>query len=63
MRALCSCALCLESPFVENLVDGAICFQLGERGVDLRKQLRIPLADPDRDGADNIAARSGKFYL
>src|SRR6266702_4323691 len=39
----------LESPFVENLVDGAIRLELGERGVDLLEQFGIGLADADAD--------------
>src|SRR6266702_8281516 len=42
----------LETPFVENLVEGAVGLELGERGVDLGEQLPVGLADPDRDRAD-----------
>src|SRR5258708_10750426 len=46
-------ALCFEPPFVENLVDGTIRLELGERDVDLLEQIRVALADSDADRADN----------
>src|ERR1700724_1765488 len=46
-------ALGLEPPFVENLVDGAIRLELGERGVDLLEQIGIGLADADPDRTDD----------
>src|SRR5947208_10795808 len=42
----------LLSPFLENFDDGAVCLELGERGVDLAQQLNVGLADSDRDSAN-----------
>src|SRR5260370_6333695 len=51
-RTLLSGGLWLQAPFIEDLVEGAVRLQLGERGVDLAEQLAIALADSDRDRAD-----------
>src|SRR6266496_4164434 len=50
--SLVSGGFCLETPFVENLVERAVGLELGERGVDLSEQLLVGLADPDRDCSD-----------
>src|SRR5438445_11187674 len=42
----------LETPFVEDLVEGPVGLELGERGVDLAEQFLVGLADPDRNRAD-----------
>src|SRR5882757_4556877 len=49
---LLSGRLWLQAPFVENLVDGAVGLEPGERGVDLAQQFGIALADSDCDRAD-----------
>src|SRR3984893_3481416 len=43
----------LQSPLVENLVDGTIGLEFGERGVDLLEQVLVALADPDGDRTDD----------
>src|SRR3954469_15871830 len=44
--------LCLQTPFIKDLVDGAIGLQLGERGIDLAEQRGFALAHADADRAD-----------
>src|SRR3954447_13618892 len=44
--------LCLQAPFIEDLVDGAVGLELGQRGVDLAEQRGLALADADADRAD-----------
>ena len=46
-RALGIRRLGLQAPFLEDLVDGAVGLELGERGVDLAEQLGVALADAD----------------
>src|SRR3954466_14407216 len=43
--------LCLQTPFIEDLVDGAVGLQLGERGVDLAEQRGVARAHPAADPA------------
>src|SRR3954454_23560383 len=42
----------LQAPFIEDLLDGAVGLQLGERGVDLAEQRGLALAHADADRAD-----------